>query len=252
MTSEIKDLDKEKEKIISLMKSAGFPITQKISVVLDKKLTFMGYTTKDSKGDPVIVVSDMATIWGQETEVLIHELGHIYRMETKHPSHNYPLLDKVYDRSLKNKKILSYQKKIILNIINSIEDLYADDIVFQIFTKNPKLISNEENILDFFLNWIHKPWKPKTEMANWTNAEMIVSTAFAQANLERHKVRDNNRKVEKAVEEFLSKVDTQMVGYYPYFKNFMLNLPERITETEFGSMMVEYIQKFIELTRVNI
>ena len=67
----MQNLDESKYRALSLMQSAGFPISEEISVAVDEKLPFMGYTTEKS-GKPLIVVSK----WALASEMLIGLLIH--------------------------------------------------------------------------------------------------------------------------------------------------------------------------------
>ncbi len=240
----MQNLEELKNHALQLMQSVGFPISEEISIALDEKLPFMGYTT-ERNGKPLIVVSKWAVSSDMLIGLLIHELSHVYRTETNHPSHNFALHNKVLHVVLGRRKLISYQQEIIHNIINSIQDLYADDIFFKVFKHNTN------NLTDFFLGWIHEPVMGPSTKSIWTNAGYTVSTAFAQANLERHKVHDSERKVEEAVKDFLSKSDPMMVGRFNYFKKVMVDLPEQITEEEFGKLLLDYIHEFLSLTKPN-
>jgi hypothetical protein len=237
----MQNLEELKNRALLLMQSAGFPISEKISVAIDEKLPFMGYTT-EKNGKPLIIVSGWAVSSEMLIGLLIHELSHIYRIETHHPSHDFAIHNKVLSLVLGKKKLLSYQQETIHNIINSIQDLYADDIFFKVFKHNTV------NLTDFFLGWIHNPITDSSEKSMWTNAGFVVSTAFAQANLKRHKVHDTEGKVREAVKVFLSKCEPKTIQKFKYFKKVMVNLPEQLTEESFTKLLLGYIRNFLSLT----
>ena len=79
---------------LRMMRDSGFEISDKLEVVLDPELPFMGYATKRSGGH-VIVVSGMALKSGLVEGLLIHEMRHVYRTDNNHPSHNSELLNSV-------------------------------------------------------------------------------------------------------------------------------------------------------------
>jgi hypothetical protein len=76
------------------MKDAGFEISDKSTVSVDPKLPFMGYSTKKS-GKEVIVISGEVLRLGMIEGLLLHEMSHIYRISTNHPPYNSELLNKV-------------------------------------------------------------------------------------------------------------------------------------------------------------
>jgi len=237
----MQDIDAVKNRALDLMRKAGFPILEEIEIAIDEKLPFMGYTTQKN-GKPLIVVSQ----WGATSEMgfglVIHELSHIYRTETHHPSHNFALQEKVLQLIFGDKKLPLYQREIIHGAVNSIQDLYADDIFFKVFT------TDTVDVGDFFLGWIHTPVNGASPKSMWTNASYVVSAAFAQANLERHSVSDTNGKINNAIEDFLRNCLPIMKEKYVYFKHRMVTLPEKIIEEEFGNLLVAYMQNFLQLT----
>lgn len=227
------------------MNEAGYPISANVAVVLDENLPYMGYTT-DQSGVPVIVVSGDALQSGAALNLLIHELSHVYRSLTDHPSHDYQFLTSVTAWVMHGRTIEDYQEKILHAILNHLQDLYADDISFKIFDQ----INPEQNISEFFMSWIHEPHKKaKTQQQIWENADAMLSTAFAQANLQRHNIADKGATVEKAVAEFLSQIDKRMAEKYDFFKKFMVLMPEEVTQKQFETMLITYLSEFLKLTK---
>jgi len=234
-------LEELKTHALRLMKEAGFAISEDIGIEVDQKLPFMGYTS-EKNGKRVIVVSKWANSSGMLMGLLIHEMSHIYRIESGHPSHNDALQNKAVDMVVGHRKLLSYQQEILFNSINSIMDLYADDIFFTVMK------GKTTTVADFFLSWIHRPVGTSNTKKQWTNAGYMVSAAFADANLERHNVPDTDGKIKKGIQEFLSESSPEIAAKYPYFKNVMTHLPEKITEKEFGKLLVDYLHNFLSLT----
>ena len=238
----IQNLDQLKKKGFALMEDAGFPV-KNVSVVLDENLPYMGHTT-EVNGEPVVVVSGMALSGGMALNLFIHELGHVYRTQSGHPSHDSQLIFSIIAWAMHGKVVEKYQEDTLFAIINHLQDLYSDDIFFKIFDgKMADLNTNK-----FFLGWIHKPIKKvKSREDSWTNAGYLLSTAFAQANLYRHNVKDVDGLVEKGVKEFLSQVDKRMVIKYEFFKNLMINLPEKVREKEYEKLLIKYLTEFLKL-----
>lgn len=240
-------LDIYKEEAKELLKKCGFPLSENIFVGIDAKLPFMGYTTVNKNNEPLIVVSKMAVDSGNVIGLLVHEMGHIYQTEQKHPSHNFPLLEKAIDYALQGEKLSSFQSDILHNIVNCIEDIYADDVSFEVFKKFPQKTFPLKNMNEFFLSWVHKPLTAKTQKDKWQNAEFVVDAAFAKANLIRHAIPDTNEKMEREIETFLQHVDPANAKLYEYFETFFIQLPKTISETEFGRLVIEYIHTFLSL-----
>jgi len=238
--SDKEKLEQLKEEALGLMKKAGFPITGTIVVETDPKLPYMGYTT-ERNGHPLIVVAGFALKENMAINLLIHELSHVYRTQSGHPSHDQGLLLSVAAWIMHGRAVEPYQEKIIHAILNNLQDLYADDISFAIFDKTA-------NLNEFFMGWIHEPVAAKTTEQKWENAEKLLSVAFAQGNLERHKIADTGGKVQKAVDHFLKKIDKNFADKYDFFKTFMVDLPEKVTEKEFEKLLISYLGQFLRLT----
>jgi hypothetical protein len=214
-------------------------------VRLDEKLPYMGYTTEEQ--GRIVVVAGSTLESGQAINLLIHELSHVYRSLTQHPSHDYHLLTSITSWVMHGKAVEEYQEKILHAILNHLQDLYADDITFKIYNK----FSPDLNLNNFFISWIRKPHtKAKTPEQIWENADALLSTAFAQANLQRHNIPDIEGSVAKGVNEFLAELGSPMAEKYDFFKKFMLLMPEEVPPKQFESMLITYLNEFLKLTKV--
>lgn len=240
-TGQLAKLESLKEEALSLMKKAGYPLNDVINVAVDEDLPYMGYTT-EREGVPLIVVAGFALQNNRALNLLIHEMSHVYRTVTGHPSHDNELLTAISAWVTHGNVVESYQDKIIHGILNHLQDVYADDISFKIFDKSADL--NQ-----FFMSWIHEPVAAKTAEDRWNNAEKLLSAAFAQGNLERHKIPDTGKKVAKAIETFLAKCEPKVAEKYYFFKEFMVLMPENVTKQEYEKMLILYLNEFLKLTK---
>jgi hypothetical protein len=239
------DFDALKKEGFSLMEKAGYPVGN-VAVVLDENLPYMGHTT-EVDGMPVVVVSGMAFASGMAINLLVHELSHVYRTQSLHPSHDAKLIFSTLSWVMHGKAVHAYQEEALFSINNHLQDLYADDIFFKIFDKDNAV----ESISEFFLDWVHEPIKKvKSREDSWINASSVLSAAFAQSNLYRHNVKDEEGKVEKAVAEFLSQIDKRQAEKYEFFKNFMVKLPEKVTEKEYEKLLINYLSEFLKIANL--
>jgi len=236
---------------LEAMRYSGFEISDKLEVMLDPELPFMGYATKRS-GKNVIVVSSMAIKSGLVEGLLIHEMCHIYRTEQNHPSHNSELLNTVGHAVIhKNQLTKDYQIKTIQQAVNHIQDLYADDIAFKVFQKSGSF--TQEQAFEFFLDWINgTAITPKTRRDKWLNTGIMLNNSFAISNLARHKIKDIDNQAENKIQEFLSQINPSMKKEFTYFRNFMANLIENPTETLFKKDLAEYLARTIELAEYSL
>jgi hypothetical protein len=233
---------------LRLMRDSGFAVSGKVEVSVDADLPFMGYSTQRAGGN-VIVVAGRAVESGMVEGLLIHELCHIYRTEQNHPSHNKELLNRVGYHVLHEYELSKdYQVKTIQQAVNHIQDLYADDVSFQVFKKSQTF--TEEQAHAFFLDWINDtPAKGKSIRIRWLNVGTMLNNCFAFSNLTRHKIKDTEGKVEKAVEQYLSQTDEDMKEAHLYFRDFMTNLKENVSEQKFEKDLTEYLNKIVKLTQ---
>src|SRR5467141_1721132 len=122
---------KARQAAIEMMMKAGYDIGTKVKVVVDPNLPFMGYTMPQG-GNFTIVVSGGAVGSGLLEGLLVHEMSHVHRIQTNHPSHNGQILEEAVDTLGKKVVLRDYQQKIVHDLLNDIQDLYADDISFKV------------------------------------------------------------------------------------------------------------------------
>jgi len=242
-------VEKATHNALKMMKDAGFEMSNRLKVVVDPKLPFMGYSTKRSGGD-LIVISGMALKSGMVEGLLIHEMSHIYRINTNHPSHNNKLLDGVGQFIINRSHLTkTYQIKIIQQAVNHVQDLYADDLAFQIFSQSETF--PPDRAFSFFLDWINdKPLDSKSAKTVWLNIGIMLDNCFALSSMIRHNVPDINNQAENKAQKFLTQTNERMKKEFGHFKEFMTNLKENITEKEFEKNLTDYLIRIVELAEV--
>src|SRR5947209_17564538 len=82
---------------IQMMAKAGFKIPDNVKVKVDPQLPIMGYTMPRGQGF-TIVVSGGAVGSEMLQAILVHEMSHVYRIQTNHPSHNADILEEAADK----------------------------------------------------------------------------------------------------------------------------------------------------------
>src|SRR5213080_5257440 len=179
-------VSKARQTAIEMMRKAGYDIGTKVKVVVDPQLPFMGYTMPQG-GNFTIVVSDGAVGSGLLEGLLVHEMSHVYRIQTNHPSHNAEILEQAVERLGKKRIHSDYQQKIVHDLLNDIQDLYADDIAFQVFrtTSAPVL----DRVTGFLQSMVtDKSVKSGDRMKDsWVNTSIMVHNARAVAQMARHR-----------------------------------------------------------------
>src|SRR3989475_12791465 len=194
---------KARQTAIEVMRKAGYDIGNKVKVVVDPNLPFMGYTMPQG-GNFTIVVSGGAIGSGLLEGLLVHEMSHIYRIQTNHPSHNSQILEEAIDNLGKKVVLSDYQQKIVHDLLNDIQDLYADDISFKVLRNSP--IISSDQMTRFLQDWVKdEPAKSREAvMDSWNNASIMTHNARAIAQMARHRVEDIGGLDATANKRFLS------------------------------------------------
>lgn len=229
-----------------MMREAGFEIKHRVTVQVDPDLPFMGYSTQRA-GSHIVVVAGMAVKSGPLEGLIIHEMCHIYRTETRHPSHKVGLLNNVGHTVIHvNDLTRDYQLRLIQQAVNHIQDLYADDLSFKVFRKSGSF--TDEQAFNFFLDWISDtPTPEKTVEDRWLNIATMLTNCFALSNIKRHNVSDVKHQARGKVEKFLSRIDEAMRKESAYFTDFMINLKENVTDERFEEDLTEFLDRIVKL-----
>ena len=237
---------------LNAMKRAGFVIDQDVSVVVDEKLPFMGYTSRQPRGH-TIVVSGFSVKSGMLEGLLAHELSHVYRNITNHPSHNERIITHLAGSfSNQHKLDADYQREILHQVINHVQDLYADDISMKVLVNGESGLFDSKQLEEFFIEWI-KEEPVKTGAARrdqWVNGAMMLSNCFALSNMQRHGIGDNKLRAKSKSDTFLRRINPEAAQKFGYFNNFMVGLREQVTDTEFIKEMEEYLERFFEVVTI--
>ncbi len=236
---------KARERALGMMRDAGYNIGKDVNVVIDPKLLFMGYTVPQ-RGRFKIVVSGMAVESGLLEGLLVHEMSHIYRIRTRHPSHNGTILQEAIDNL---GKMEPYQEKILFDLLNDIQDLYADDISFQVIRTNR--IMDESQATDFLQSWV-KDEPVKTGDAkkdNWMKGSIMEHNARALAQMQRHGIKDNRAKL--ANRRFLASMPSKMAQHHPYIESLLKNLRQDLTEDKYRILLADLLKHFLEAVNIS-
>jgi len=238
------------ENAIGSMMRSGFEVRNILEVVVNPQLPFMGYTTPKGRGFR-IVVSGMAVKSGMLEGLLVHELSHVYRMQNNHPSHNQHIIEEALNGLVGRVILEDYQQKTIHELVNNIQDLYADDIAMKIFREGHLL--PEEQLSNFLQGWVKdEPMKSNDpRKGRWINAAILVNNARAIAQMKRHKIADLGGKALASNERLLAQLPKKVSSQFQYFTNLMVNLKESITEEEYRRLLTDYLRKFLEITEEN-
>ncbi len=238
------------ENALNMMKKAGFRIESTVEVVVDPQLPFMGYTAPQGRNFR-IVISGGAVESGLLEGLLVHEMSHVYRITTNHPSHNGRIIEEAVNKLGKQALSHDYQQKIIHDMLNDIQDLYADDISFQVLRKTPVFASGQMS--SFLQDWVKdEPVKSNDPRRDrWMNASIMVHNARAIGQMARHEVEDTGGKAVSSNERFLSRISPTTSRQFEYFRNLLANLKEDTTEDDYRKLLTDYLNRFMEIAEKN-
>ncbi len=233
-----------------MMKEFGFGLKSDVEVVIDLQLPFMGYTMPQGRGYR-IVVSGGAVDSGMLEGLLVHEMSHIYRMENNHPSHEPEMIEEAIDKIGKQHLSHDYQQKIVHDLLNDIQDLYADDVAMKVLKKSPILESGQ--LSSFLQDWVKdepvESGDPRRD--SWVNASIMVHNARAIGQMARHGIRDTGGKAEDSNRRFLSRMPPKASDQFQYFQNLMINLKENMTRGQYRKLLADYLNRFLEVAEKN-
>ncbi len=234
------------ELVLGAMANSGYEINQPVEVEVDENLPFMGYTSREWQRHR-IVVSGFAAQSPMLDGLLAHELSHVYRNLTNHPSHNESIIGTAANsfaqlHGLKE----NYQLETLHQAINHIQDLYADDITTKVLSSN-KLVK-VEMLGEFFLGWIKaEPVKTNsTRKDAWLNTAILLNNCFAVSNIQRRKLEGYYAKAEALNRKFLLRISPSAQRAFTYFNRVMVNLKEGVTEERFREQLSDYLDHFWE------
>jgi len=233
-----------------MMKESGFGLKSHVEVAIDPQLPFMGYSMPQGRGYR-IVVSGGSVGSGMLEGLIVHEMSHIYRMENNHPSHDAGVIEEAIDKVGKQYLSHDYQQKIVHDLLNDIQDLYADDISMKVIKKGQILKPGQIN--SFLQDWVKdEPVESgNSEKDRWVNASIMVHNARAIGQMTRHAIQDTGGKAADSNKRFLSRLPPTVASQFQYFRDLMINLKENMTRDQYRKLLADYLNRFLEVAEKN-
>jgi hypothetical protein len=233
-----------------MMKESGFGIRSHIEVAIDPQLPFMGYSMPLGRGYR-IVVSGGSVDSGMLEGLIVHEMSHIYRMENNHVSHDADVIQGAIDNIGTGRLSNDYQQKIVHDLLNDIQDLYADDISMKVLKKNQ--ILTPDAISAFLQDWVKdEPVETGDQKRDsWVNTSIMVHNARALGQMTRHGIEDKDGKAADSNKRFLARMPTSAIRQFPYFQDLMINLKENMTQDQYRKLLSEYLDRFLQIAEKN-
>ncbi|HTD80553.1 MAG TPA: DUF5781 family protein [Thermoplasmata archaeon] len=228
------------------MRDAGFDVGGRIEVLVDPALEVGGYSIRGEGDRFRIVASGRAVRAGRLDGLLLHEMSHIYRMRTNHPSHDSKIIEEATSRVAEGVVTEDYQRKILHDLVNNVEDLYADDIAFPIIRKSGLMKDTQVSAL--FQEWVEdRPAESQdATRVRWENAWSLANNARAIAEMERQGVADTGGRAAALNDRLVSKMGPAARGQFEHLRNLLANLPEKMSGEDYRRLLIDYLSKFVE------
>ena len=165
----------------------------------------------------------------------------------QHPAQTCDILEEAVNNLGKEAVSHDYQQKMIHDLLNDIQDLYADDIAFKVLRNTPILSSGQMS--SFLQDWVKdEPAKSGTAARDgWINTSIMTHNARAIAQMSRHRVEDTGGKAEQANKRFLSQISPRIAEHFEYFRNVLANLREDMTNEQYRILLADYLHRFLEI-----
>jgi len=235
---------------VKMMTSAGFKVGNNVKVTVDPELPFMGYTMPQGRGF-TIVVAGGAISSGMLEGLLVHEMSHVYRIETKHPSHNAEILEAAVEKFGPKNLRYDYQQKIIHDLLNDIQDLYADDVSLHVLRAAQTPLLGQ--VSEFLQSMVIDKAANSDDQAKdrWVNASIMAHNARAIAQMTRQQIKDTGEKGARANQRFLAEIPPEIAKKFDFFRNQLVNMRDDITEDQYRAFLAEHLNQFMQATTKN-
>ena len=123
-----------------------------------------------------LFVSVRAVESGMLDGLIAHEIGHMLRTESGHPSHS-PEVFRAISREVRIPRV---SEGAFSGAFNHIQDIYADDLAFLVFATE-----GDGRAYDFFAAWVEGNAGMRGRN-RWQNVGLAATNGFAIGNLIRH------------------------------------------------------------------
>jgi hypothetical protein len=245
-------LEESSKRALRMMKEAGCVIhDDPLWIVLDPGLQAPAETYPGG-GESVILVSPwyVDTKWfGGIDNILVHEMAHIYRRETNHPSENQEIIKeiKAHYKTAMQYSTKGFQLKTLVRSMYNLQEVLTNDLAFRTLEfSNMAWIGPTGESLQALTR--SRPMRALgATRKRWSNAALIANNAIYIAQMDRHKIPDTGDKAKIATQKLLSSLPKEAVIAYCYFYQLALELKEDITQEDLRGLLQNYAARLVEL-----
>jgi hypothetical protein len=231
-------------RVLAAMAGMGYPVDARVEFRFDPDLPIMGYSRPLRRGYRVVAgrgaLQDKLLV-----TLLAHELSHVQRMASGHPSHSQAAIRGAYAGLRLDGPQEPYHDEILHDAINNVEDLYADGIAFEVMRQMDAVPA--DGIGGFFLTWM----KPEPDGGTgaretpWRQAHAMLGNARALAQVKRHGLPAQVRQAQRVNARLLGALPRDVAAAQPWFQEFFDGLPADTTEEAFAGSLADYVRRFV-------
>ena len=232
------------QRVLAAMSEMGYPVDAKVEFRFDPNLPIMGYSRPLPKG--YRVVAGKGALQGQLLATLLaHELSHVQRMASGHPSHSQAAIRAAYDGLSLEGPQEPYHDEILHDAINNVEDLYADGIAFDVMRRMGAI--PPDGVGGFFLAWMKAAPDPGQDGREdgWRAAHAMLGNARALAQIKSHGARAQVQQAKRINAQLLEAVPVPVAKAQPWCQSFFDDLPDEVTEKDFAHDLARYVRRFV-------
>lgn len=234
----------EGKAVMDAMASLGHPIRAAVEYRFEPTLRIMGYS-RPVRGGYRVVAGPGALQDNLLVTLLAHELGHVQRMSSGHPSHSNAALAAAYAGLRLAGPQEAYHEEILHDVLNNVQDLYADGIAFDVM-RHLKAVP-PGGIGAFFLAWMKVAPETASDPreSRWQAAHAMVGNARALAQIKTQGTPEQTREAQRINTRLLKAIPNDLAAAQPWFQSFYDTLPNDATEAAFAHRLAEYLRRFV-------
>lgn len=232
--------------VLAAMTDMGHPIDAKVEFRFDPDLRIMGYSRPLPDGYRV-VAGKGAMRDNLLVTLLAHELSHVQRMASGHASHSHAAVQSAYDAIRLQGPQEPYHDEILHDVINNVQDLYADGIAFDVMQRMGAV--PREGIGGFFLAWMKPRPEPSSDAreARWRAAHAAIGNARALAQVKSQGSHVQLRGAKRINSELLASLPPEIAEAQTWFQAFYDDLPPDPTTAGFTRALSDYVRRFVAI-----
>ena len=239
-------LERERDAVLADMARLGYPIRGHVRIAVAPRLQATATTIPTEEGYQILV-SPRVLDEGRLRGLLAHELAHVYRIDSKHASHDDDAITAAYASLPASAQEREFQRAFLHHAINIVEDLYADGIGFRVMEDIGALEGKPiGEFLEMFLT--DEPFDIADEREHrWDVTHDVVNNARGLTMMKRHAAKEDVARAEATNVRLLARVPKDIAAAAPWFQRRFDTLPEDPTREEFARLLAEYVLHFVEV-----